>query len=121
MIYTYVLYTFHLRTHRILTSIPKGFLNILNELLEVFSSKGLVAFCGDLNARCGYKNDFPSDNDYSERFISTLDNINNITEFNFPDRFTTDFTVNSSGAKLIDLCIHTGLKIANGRCGGRCR
>lgn len=100
---------------------PEGFFECIERTVRSFSSKGLVAVCGDLNACFGDKNDFPSDNDYSERFIGTLDNINNIIEFNFPDRFTTDFTVNSSGAKLIDLCIYTGLKIANGRCGGRCR
>ena len=69
--------------------------------------------CGDLNARIGKLNDYVSFDD--GRHIEALPN--DYVGDNTLPRITSDESVNDNGNLLIDFCIQTGLRIANGRVG----
>ena len=69
---------------------------------------------GDLNARCGEKHDFNDKSGNDDRFLNLdIDDISYNTDI--PYRHSMDKTINTSGNKLIDICISSGLRIVNGR------
>ena len=94
----------------------EGYFEYLERTVRQYSSMGSITVCGDMNARCGDLNDYCVEDASINRFFQTPD-IDDITDYNIPYRFSTDHTLNSSGTKLIDVCLNTDLKIVNGRCG----
>ena len=82
------------------------FFSSLQEDISEKSTYGEVSLAGDFNSRTGLLSD-------------TLEQIEDHTAFQSPPiylpRHNTDTIVNKYGRKLIDICIHNGLQIINGR------
>jgi len=75
-----------------------------------YQQLGKVFLMSDFNVRVGQKKDYitcDSDNAFTDDVNYSPDNVLN--------RCTTDNVSNSHGLKLIDLCISTSIRIANGR------
>lgn len=92
------------------------------ELLEAgirkYSMLGNVSVVGDLNARCGTKSDIITDGHIFDKYIPAVDSNNEQDEYVVTSlRSTMDTVCNSSGSKLIDICLSSDLKIVNGRLG----
>ena len=69
--------------------------------------------CGDLNARIGSLNDFVP-NDIGRHKDALPEDYTGDTAL---PRVSSDRSVNDNGILLVDFCIQTGLRVANGRVG----
>ena len=69
--------------------------------------------CGDLNARIGSLNDFVP-NDIGRHIDALPEDYMGDTAL---PRVSSDRSVNDNGTLLVDFCIQTGLRVANGRVG----
>ena len=84
---------------------------MLESKIGFCSSIGKGTILGDLNARCGQKLDYSADcsmfdQEHSGNFHCDL-----------PYKFSMDTVVNTSGTKLIEICLCSDLKLVNGRIG----
>ena len=94
----------------------EGFFEVIDKGVQKYSQLGNISRIGDLNTRCGQKNDYFQEHEdmfkhadfYNSDFYDMTD---------FPKRFSMDKTVNQSGNRLIDLCAACDLRIVNGRIG----
>lgn len=95
-----------------------GFFEILEQKVSKYSELGKVSVIGDLNARCGDKPDILQNSSDFDKYIDVINkDDNNDYMFDIPHRFSMDSVVNSSGNKLLDICLSSNLKIINGRIG----
>ena len=93
-----------------------GFFEQLENDVRMYRYNGYVSVIGDLNARVGDKCDFDYSSEQAERYLNLIvDKAFYSTDL--PCRCSLDKTVNTSGNKLINLCISSDLRIANGRVG----
>jgi len=79
--------------------------------IQFYSSIGKGTILGDLNARCGQKLDYSAD-----CFMFDPEHSGNL-HCDLPYRFSMDTVVNTSGTKLIEICLCSDLKLVNGRIG----
>lgn len=88
--------------------------NIVNDVVK-YSENGNILLAGDLNARTGNGQlDFIEYDDYDSN-ITQL-NYNDYTpDGDLPKRYSRDSVVSSRGKELNDFCIHSGMRILNGR------
>lgn len=96
-----------------------GYFELLEQGIRKYSNLGQIAICGDLNSRCGNRNDILFDDENLVNFIPTvdIDDLDQIQKHNLPARRSLDNVCNSSGLKLLDLCQSCNLCIVNGRKG----
>ena len=92
------------------------FFEVIERRVQKYAQLGYISLIGDVNARCGQKNDY-----YHEH-----DDIFKHTDFHksgfydmtdFPKRFSMDTIVNQSGNRLIELCAACDFRIVKGRIG----
>ena len=86
----------------------EGFFEVIEQRLRFYQCKGKVGIVGDLNARCGERLDIIQDMDRFHKFMFTADNDDTGPYDDIPMRFSMDNCVNSSGAKLLDICLRSG-------------
>ncbi len=68
---------------------------------------------GDFNSRVGPKSDcVPHD-----KYVAGIDDVNYTPDTHIP-KSSTDTTTNNFGIQLLDMCVASGLRIANGRFSG---
>jgi len=84
-----------------------------------FNSRiGKVTILGDLNARCGQKLDYSADCSMFDKYIDTIDQEHSgNSHCDLPYRCSMDTVVNTSGTKLIEICLCSDLKLVNRRIG----
>jgi hypothetical protein len=70
---------------------------------------------GDMNARTGNESDF-IENEFHNQNIPLFENY--LPDSDIIDRFSRDHTILPRVRVLNDICIHTGVRILNGRCAG---
>lgn len=94
------------------------YFEILESGVRKFSNLGKVSVIGDLNARTGSNSDLIADSDVFDKYIPTIENDSEKDSFEVKDERTSmDNICNSSGSKLLDICLGSDLKIVNGRLG----
>jgi len=84
-------------------------LNILENDINMYSNIGSVYIVGDLNSRIGLNNDFII-HDTINLCTDDIDYDPDCTH----TRASSDYTHNSHGLRLYDLCKATGIRIVNG-------
>lgn len=82
---------------------------------SLYSDNGGVLIFGYLNARCGERPNFLTNNNVNNRYIPNIESNN--TDIGILSHFSMDKTVNTSGIILLDLCLISDIKIINGRFG----
>ena len=82
-----------------------------------FASKGKIVLQGDFNARCSNLQDAVIFSKYFSENNDIIDIPTN-SDPNIPKRNSSDTVSNTTGKKLIDLCIMSDLNIVNGRKNG---
>ena len=85
---------------------------LLETEIEKYKLLGQVVVLGDLNARAGQLKDYIALDAVPDSMPNHVYSVDVSTP-----RASQDLTANAYGKNLIDLCITTGLRIANGRCG----
>lgn len=91
-------------------------LELIEKDISKYSNDGKIILAGDLNARTGtHALDFiPADNT-----INNIPIFENFTpDINLYTRHSEDSVLSTRGKTLNELCIHTGLRILNGRISG---
>ena len=95
-----------------------GYFEQLERSIRKYSHLGKIAVIGDINARCGTRSDTLRDSYIFEKYIRNIDNTDyTLPHSVIPERYSMDSTCNSSGLKLLDICLSTDIKIVNGRFG----
>ena len=87
----------------------------IEDSVSNYKKQGYVYIAGDLNARCGDRNDFIDDIMLSRNISNLLQPLINYDSDEIMNRKSMDISVNQFGRKLISLCKTTGLRIVNGR------
>ena len=93
------------------------YFDVLEEGIRRYSFSDNIVIMGDLNARCGVRPDVPKPSDIFVNYLNTIDIDDNNSNIDLPERVSMDTTCNSSGIKLLDICLSSDLRIANGRAG----
>ena len=93
-------------------NLPTDILQLLENDIVSFKSKGDVLLCGDFNARCGNLPDFIV-SDSADHL--PVDNDCYAVDFMLNNRYSKDTTIDSRGKELIELCIGNQLRLLNGR------
>ena len=89
---------------------------ILEDSTCRYKADGPIYIIGDLNARCGVRDDFiENDNLHVETIDFLAPIINYETDINLQRRNCMDKSVNQFGRKLLEFCKTSGLRIVNGR------
>jgi len=96
---------------------PIGFFETIEVGIRKYSDLGKVLWMGDLNARCGTRQDIMTNNDDSNMYLNVIEFDHNARDSRLPLRQSMDRLTNASGNKLIDLCLSSELCILNGRFG----
>ncbi|MEW8547927.1 MAG: reverse transcriptase family protein [Candidatus Thiodiazotropha sp.] len=86
---------------------------IENDIL-MYKTKGDIMICGDLNARSGSQQDFISNDEVDH--VPVYDDYN--IDVSSVPRQSKDSTIDARGKSLIEICIGNQLRILNGRCFG---
>jgi hypothetical protein len=90
----------------------------LEHNIRKYQENGKVSIIGNTNARCCDRSDILQNVcDYSKYIPSLETDVNHTFNYDLPERFSMDKTVNSSGNKLLDLCLCSNLSIVFGRIG----
>ena len=85
----------------------------IEEIKHVNEVESKFIVCGDFNARIGYLKDYVP-HDIGRHIDALPDDYIGDTALS---RSSSDSSVNDNGTLLIDFCIQTGLRVANGRVG----
>ena len=85
----------------------------IEEINQVNGAECRFIICGDLNARIGSLNDFVP-NDIGRHIDALPEDYNEDVAL---PRNSSDRSINDNGNLLVDFCIQTGLRVANGRVG----
>lgn len=87
------------------------FLELIENDISVYKSKGSVIILGDFNARTGSEPDFISDDD--DDFLPL--NADYVIDSSVINRNSKDAKVCTRGKELLEMCISSRLRILNGR------
>ena len=88
----------------------------LYDLITKYTTKGHIFVSGDMNSRCGFQDDFITNDILHHNIIDNMQPLASYTSDNFNvHRESQDHFVNQQGRQLLTFCKSTGFRIVNGR------
>ena len=82
----------------------------------MYRTRGRVFITGDMNSRCGGREDFITNDFLSDENVDILEPLLHYnSDVQTTQRRSTDPHVNNFGRKLLSFCKMSGLRIVNGR------
>ena len=95
-------------------NMQQDLIDLLENDILLYKTKGDIMICGDLNARTGSQQDFIASDGTDHLPLYQNYNIDSHSIY----RQSKDVIVDTRGRSLIDICIGNQLRILNGRCFG---
>ena len=96
------------------SNMQQDLIDLLENDILLYKTKGDIMICGDLNARTGSQQAFILDDGMDHIPLYQKYNIDNYSM----SRQSKDKNVDARGRSLLDICIGNQLRILNGRCFG---